>query len=104
MVIVCFACLSQLEHLQGAGPNPVGNPITRGFRPDLVEVVDEVVEILFVGFRSQTLSTDPLDVVLLVDAVVVLHLLGQHLVPVVAQQLDRFLAAGKRDKLDQGSK
>ena len=82
---------------KGVGPNPVGNPITRRLRPDLVEVVDEVVEILFVGFRSQTLSTDPLDVVLLVDAIVLLHLLRQHLVAIMTQQFYRFLSIERKN-------
>jgi hypothetical protein len=57
-------------------------------------VVDEVVEVLLVGLRRQALATDPLDVVLLVDAVVVLHLLRQQLVTIVTQQFYGFLNAG----------
>jgi hypothetical protein len=44
-----------------------------------------------VGLRRQALATDPLDVVLLVDAVVVLHLLRQQLVTIVTQQFYGFL-------------
>ena len=58
---------------------------------DLVKVVDEIVEVFFVSLRRQPLSSDPLDVVLLVDAVVVLHLLGQQLVTIVTQQFYGFL-------------
>ena len=54
-------------------------------------MVDEIVEIFFVRFRRQSFTSDPLDVVLLVDPVVLLHLLRQQLVAVVAQQLDGFL-------------
>jgi hypothetical protein len=58
---------------------------------NLVEVIDEIIEVLLMSFRSQALSADPLDVVLLVDAVVVLHLLRQQLVTIVTQQFYGFL-------------
>ena len=57
----------------------------------LVEVVDEVVEVLFVGFRAEPLTADPFDVVLFVDAVVLFHLLRQKLITVMTQQFYGFL-------------
>ena len=46
----------------------------------LVEVVDEVVEVLLVRLWGKAFTSDPFNVVPLVNGVVLLHLLGQEFV------------------------
>ena len=60
-------------------------------------MVDEIVEVFLVGLRRQSLASDPLDVVLLVDAIVLLHLLRQHLVAIMTQQFYRFLSIERKN-------
>ena len=57
----------------------------------LVEVVNEVIEVLLMGFGAEALASNPLNVVLFVDAVVLFHLLRQKLITVMTQQFYGFL-------------
>jgi hypothetical protein len=62
-------------------------------------VVDKVVEILFVGLWTEAFASDPLNVVLFVDAVVLLNLLRKQLITIMTQQFYGFLKSYMADKI-----